>query len=659
MSRIEEGTLLWQPDEETMRTANITRFMEWLAQEQDRPFTSYDELWHWSVWDLEGFWEAFWKWAGIYSVTPYRKVLASPNMPGAQWFDGVQINYVQAVFRNSRADAPAIMYRREGGVTGELSWAELLSQVGAVRQSLKNLGVERGDRVAAFVPNIPEAVVAFLATVSLGAIWSSCSPDFGGPSVVNRFRQIDPKVLIAVDGYRYNGKDYRKLDVVENVAKSLPSLGATVVIRYLDPNGVPPSFSGISLWEDLLRTPGEVTWDPVPFDHPLWILFSSGTTGHPKAIVQSHGGILLEHLKVTRLHMNLSPEDRFFWYTTTGWMMWNILMAGLLVGATILLYDGSTSYPDLSVLWEWCQETGMTVFGTSAAFLHACMKAGLKPRERFDLSRLKAIGSTASPLTPEGFEWVYESVKPGVWLASSSGGTDVCTAFVGGLPTLAVRAGEIQCRCLGVKAEAYDPQGRPVVGEVGELVISEPMPSMPIYFWNDPDGTRYRESYFTTFPGVWLHGDWIKLNPNGSCAIYGRSDSTINRYGVRMGSSEIYQAVEAMDAVQDSLVVDVAHGGEMVMCLFVVLQKDLTLNDKLIASIRQNIRKDLSPRHVPDLIVAVPEIPKTLNGKKMEVPVRRILAGRALEDVVNVDAMTNPESLGPFVQFAETLKTLR
>ena len=501
---------------------------------------------------------------------------------------------------------------------------------------LRALGVGRGDRVAAYVPNIPEAVAAFLATASLGAVWSSCSPDFGARSVIDRFAQIEPKVLLAVDGYRYNGRDFDRTDTVRGIHEEVG--GRLVRLGYLDGSG----------WEAGFEQPGALTFERVPFDHPLWVLYSSGTTGLPKAIVHGQGGILLEHLKKLHLHVDAQAGDRVFWFTTTGWMMWNFLVSGLLTEAAIVLYDGSPGHPDMGVLWDLAERAHVTTFGTSAAYIAACMKAGVEPGDGRDLSRLRAVGSTGSPLSPEGFRWVYDHVGSDTWLFSTSGGTDLCTAFVGGCPILPVYEGELQARALGAAVEAWDPDGRPLVGEVGELVVTKPMPSMPLYLFSDPDGERYRESYFDTYPGVWRHGDWIEITERGTAIITGRSDATINRGGVRMGTAEIYSAVLGLDEVVDALVVDV----EGFMPLFVVLRDGSGLDDELVKRIRTRVREDCSPRHVPDEVVAVEQVPRTLSGKVLELPVKRILMGTAPEQAASRDSLANPEALDFFVSWA-------
>jgi acetoacetyl-CoA synthetase len=658
MTETTEGTLLWEPSEEFKENAVISRYMKWLKDERDLSFDGYDELWEWSVTDLDGFWSSVWDYFEVRSSNPYERVLGRHEMPGAQWFPGTELNYAEHVFRNARPDEPALVYKSESRQLGEVSWQELREEVGALAAGLKSLGVGRGDRVVAYLPNVPEAVVALLACASIGATWSSGSPDFGAGSLVDRFMQIEPKVLLAVDGYRYGGKDYDRTQVVAKLQQEIPSLEKTVILPYLSDDPDLGSLENVILWDELLaeHNGAELSFERVPFDHPLWVLYSSGTTGLPKAIVQSQGGILMEHLKKVCLHIDLGPDDRFFWFTTTGWMMWNLLVGGLLSGATALLFDGNPGHPDMNALWRFAEETNMTHFGTSASYLTSCMKASIEPGRDFDLTNLKGVGSTGSPLQPEGFEWVYEHVKGDAWLYSTSGGTDLCTAFVGGVPLLPVRSGELQARSLGAKVEAFNEEARPVIDEVGELVITEPMPSMPTYLWNDPDGERYRESYFDVYPGVWRHGDWIKIKSNGACVIYGRSDSTINRGGVRMGTAEIYSAVEKVEEVQDSLVVDIHKpDGSAYMPLFVVLAEDAELDDDLKNRIKRSIRENASPRHVPNEILAVPDIPRTLNGKKLEVPVKKILSGTPPEQAASKDSLSNPESLDRFAELAERI----
>ena len=652
---VRDNTPLWEPSEEAKQQANLTHYMQWLEREKGLNFQTRDQLWQWSVDHLEDFWASIWEYFHIKASKPYTAVLVERKMPGASWFPGAELNFAEHVFRNATSDHPALLFRSERHDMIEVSWDELKQKVGALAKALRDMGVQRGDRVVAYMPNIPETVVAFLACASMGAIWSSCSPDFGTSSVIDRFKQIEPKVLFAVDGYQYNGKGFDRRPIIAELQQSLPTLQKTVLVPYLFPDSGPgpESLSNALAWQDLLSGPSELVFEQVPFDHPLWVLYSSGTTGLPKPIVQGQGGILLEHLKGLALDLDLKAADKFFWFTTTGWMMWNLLTSGLLVGATVLLYDGSPAYPDIGTLWKFAQDSGMTFFGTSAGFITSCMKAGIEPGKTYDLSKLLAIGSTGSPLPPEGFQWVYDHVKRDIWLGSMSGGTDVCSAFVGGSILLPVYSGELQCRSLGAKVESFDEQGHPLIGEVGELVITEPMPSMPLYFWNDPEGKRYQESYFSMYPGVWRHGDWIQITPRGSAIIYGRSDSTLNRQGIRMGTSEIYRVVEGFPEVLDSLIIgQELPGGRYYMPLFVVLREDVELDDAFKARIKGALRSNISPHHVPDEVFAIPEVPRTLNGKKLEVPVKKLLMGISAEKAISTDSMSNPQSLQYFVEFA-------
>jgi acetoacetyl-CoA synthetase len=652
-----KSTPLWEPSEPLKQQANITRYMQWLEREKGLRLSTPEALWEWSVTNLEDFWASLWDYYHIKASKPYTTVLAERKMPGAKWFVGAELNYTEHVFRNATANRSALLFHSERQPLNAVSWEELRHQVGLVANALRAMGVQHGDRVVSYMPNIPETVIAFLAAASLGAIWSSCSPDFGPSSVIDRFQQIEPKVLFAVDGYQYNGETFDRRLIISELQKLLPTLQKTVLVPYLSKDATTEGLTKAVLWHELLQGSSELTFEQVPFDHPLWVLYSSGTTGLPKAIVQGQGGILLEHLKSLDLVLDLKPEDHFFWYTTTGWMMWNFLVGGLLAGCTILLYDGSPAYPDLGRLWQFAQESGMTFFGTSAGYLTSCQKAGIEPGKASDLSRLGAIGSTGSPLPPEGFQWVYEHVKQDVWLVSTSGGTDVCAPFVGGCVLLPVYAGEIQCRALGARVEAFDEQGKPLLDEVGELVITEPMPSMPLFFWNDPAGKRYQESYFDMYPGVWRHGDWIKITPRGSTIISGRSDSTINRMGVRMGSSEIYSVVEALPEVLDSLIVGIEQpGGNYYMPLFVVLRDGVELDDALKKKIKDTLRKNLSPHHVPDEILAIKEVPRTLNGKKTEVPVKKLFMGVPVEKAVSRDALANPQAIQFFIDYAQQVR---
>ncbi len=635
----------------------MTAYMRWLATERGRSFDDYQQLWQWSVDEPEEFWISIWDRFGVSSPTPYSRALSDHSMPGARWFDGAQLNYAEHLLRQDD-DEVAILHASELRDLGQITRSELRSQVAEVAAGLRQLGVSRGDRVAAYLPNIPEALIAFLATASIGAVWSSCSPDFGPRSVIDRFAQIEPKVLFAVDGYSYNGKRFDRREIVGGLQAEMPSLTRTVVLPYLEANLDLAPLSNAITWEQLTaETSGaELEFESVPFDHPLWILYSSGTTGLPKAIVHGHGGILLEHLKKMHLHVDAHPGDRIFWFTTTGWMMWNFLVSCLLTEAAIVLYDGSPGHPDMGVLWDLASSAGVTCFGTSASYISGCMNEDVAPAAGRDLSALRSVGSTGSPLAPEGFDWIYEQLGKDTWLFSTSGGTDVCTAFVGGVPLLPVYRGELQGRALGAKVESYDEDGHPLIGEVGELVITKPMPSMPIFFWGDEDGSRYRESYFDHYPGVWRHGDWIEITERGTAVIYGRSDSTINRQGVRMGTSEIYRAVQAVPEVLDALVVDIPRPGtEGWMPLFVVLREGAELDEDLIAQIKREIRDCCSPRHVPNDVYEIDEVPRTLSGKVLEVPVKKILTGTAPEQAASRDSLANPAALDYFVGLAEKL----
>ncbi len=644
--------ILYEPSEERKERATITRFRRFAEERTGLELADYEQLRRWSVEDLEGFWRAVYDFFDVQADGDPERVLARADMPGAEWFPDVELNYAEHVFRDRNDDEVAIVSASEIRDLGEMTWGELRAQTARVAAGLRGLGVEPGDRVVAYMPNIPETVIAFLAVASIGAIWSSAAPEFGAKSVIDRFEQVEPKVLLAVDGYRYGGKEHDRSAVVRQLIEAMPSLERTVLLAYLDPEA---AVDGALGWDALLESGGGEALDfhRVPFGHPLWILYSSGTTGLPKAIVQGQGGILLEQLKKGHLHLDLQPGERMFWFTTTGWMMWNFLVGCLLTRAAIVCYDGSPGHPDIDAMWALAERAGITCFGTSAGYLSACMKAELDPGQAHDLSALGAVGSTGSPLSPEGFEWVYERVRDDLWLFSTSGGTDVCTAFVGGCALLPVYQGELQCRALGCAVEAWDEDGNSLVDEVGELVLTKPMPSMPIYFWGDEDGERYRESYFDVYPGIWRHGDWIKVTDRGTAIIYGRSDSTINRQGVRMGTSEIYRAVQSEDAVTDALVVDVPQdGGGSWMPLFVVLREDAELDEELERRIRSDIREYCSPRHVPDAVYAVGDLPRTLSGKLLEIPVKKILMGSSPDSAASRESLANPEALDFFVELA-------
>jgi acetoacetyl-CoA synthetase len=633
---------LWSPTADSIAETNIGRFITWLAERGVGPFDTYNELWQWSVDDLAGFWGALWEFCDVQASVPYSQVIDSMAMPGAKWFVDARLNYAEHSLRH-HGDRPAIIAHSQTRAASTLSWDDLADQVGRARAGLQRLGVQRGDRVAAYLPNIPETIVTFLATASLGAVWSSCAPEFGVQAVLDRFGQIDPVVLLVIDGYRYGHRQINRRDEVQAIRDGLPSLRATVALAYLNDEPIADTIP----WDEFVATPAPLAFEQVPADHPLYVLYSSGTTGMPKPIIHGHGGILVEHLKTVTLHDNLGPEDRFFWFTTTGWMMWNYLVSGLLAGAAVVTFDGDPAAPDLNTLWHLAADTGITWFGGSAPYYMTCRKHGMLPGEQFDLSRLRAVGSTGAPLPADGFHWIYEAVSGDVMLSSISGGTDVCAPFVGGNPMMSVEAGKITSRYLGVAVEAFDEIGQSVVGETGELVVTKPMPSMPIGLWGDDDGSRLRATYFETYPGVWRHGDWITLDADGRSMITGRSDATLNRGGVRIGTSEIYRVVESVAGVNDSLIVhleDTVGGGTGALVLFVALGDGVVIDD-VAAAVKQALRANLSPRHAPDEIYALPSIPTTLSGKKLELPVKKILRGADPDAVASRGALKNPESL--------------
>jgi acetoacetyl-CoA synthetase len=648
--------VLWQPDPAAIERSRMVAFRRWLATERGLRFADYDALWRWSTAEPEAFWAAIVKFFDVALHHPPSAVLVERVMPGARWFPGATLNYAEQALRTGPGkedDDLAVIFRREDGFAERLTFGDLRAEAAAARAGLAGLGVGIGDRVVGLLPNSTHAVVAFLATASLGAIWSSCSPDFGARAVSERFTQIEPTVLIAVDGYLYNGRRFDVRPTVASLQAQLPTLRATVIVPYIDEparrdhdNSQP-----VVVWDDLVAANGDAAleYQPVPFGHPLWVLYSSGTTGLPKGIVHGHGGIVLEHVKALALHCDLGPDKRFFWYTTTGWMMWNFLVGGLMVGSTIVLYDGSPTHQDLSVLWRLAEEERVTYFGTSAPYLQSCMKADLHPAADHDMATLQTVGSTGAPLTGDGFGWVARELA-GVQIASISGGTDLCTAFVTAAPDVPVWIGELSCRALGAAVAAYDDGGHEVVDQVGELVITVPMPSMPLFFWNDPGGLRLKDAYFADFPGVWRHGDWIRITPRGSAVIYGRSDSTLNRGGVRMGTSEFYRVVEAFPEVVDSLVIDTsgATNPEGELLCFLVLAPGAELA-KVQPELRRALRHQLSPRHVPDRFVVIDDVPRTLNGKKCEVPVKKILTGTPPEQAVSRDALRNPDALESFL----------
>jgi acetoacetyl-CoA synthetase len=653
---VEEGTVLWEPPRERRDASGLAHYLRWLEERKGLSFDGYDALWRWSVERLEDFWASLWEYFDIRASIPYVRVLDARRMPGAKWFESARLNYAEHAFRHAIADRPALIVRSESRPPAEVSWAALEREVAAIAAGLRELGVRPGDRVASYLPNTRETIAAFLACASLGAIWSSCSPDMGVAAVVDRFRQIEPKVLFAVDGYRYGGKPIDRRPVVAEIARALPSLERVVFVPYLEPHASPEGIPNALPFGELRTRTAPLAFEQLPFDHPLWIVYSSGTTGLPKAIVHGHGAIVLEHLKTMVLHQDMRAGDRFFWMSSTGRIVWNLLAGGLLAGCTLVLFDGNPGWPDAGAIWRLIGETRTAHFGCGAALIGAAMKAGVEPGQIADLAALRAISVTGSPLTVEAFAWLYGHVKRDLWVASISGGTDIACGFVAGCPLAPVTAGEIQCRCLGVAVQAWDEQGKALVGEVGELVVTEPMPSMPLYFWQDPEGRRYRESYFEMYPGKWRHGDWIRFTDRGTCVIYGRSDTTINRHGIRMGTAELYRVIEECPEVTDSLVVDLEYlGRPSHLALFVVLRAGFALDDALKARIKDRIRTLASARHVPDEVYAIDEVPRTLTGKKLELPVRKLLLGAAVAKVASPDAMANPESLGFFVELAKRL----
>ncbi|MEM6525102.1 MAG: acetoacetate--CoA ligase [Bacteroidota bacterium] len=650
-----EEKVLWTPTDDFKNKSNLSNYIGWLEKSNQLELTNYEQLREWSVKELESFWLSILEYFNIEFSGDTKRVLSGSQMPHFKWFPDVHLSYSEHIFKNENKTYPAIIYKTERSELCELSWAELRKQVSAVREYLKvNAGVKKGDRVVGYLTNTPESVISFLAVNSLGAVWSSCSPDFGVSSIIDRFSQIEPKAVVAVNGYHYGGKYFDKTETVEEVIKSLPTAETVLMIN----NGHSEIKSNFDSWEDVIvQYPNELEFERVNFNDPIWILYSSGTTGKPKAITHSQGGILLEHYKYLSFHNNIKKGDRCFWYTTTGWMMWNYIQSSLLLGATLVMYDGSPAWPEIDGLWELADQAKITHLGTSAGYIVAGLKANLVPKKKHDLTNLVSIGSTGSPLPPEGFDWIYETINKDIWLTSISGGTDVCSAFVGGNPLQSVVSGEIQCRALGCDLQAFNEVGSSVENEVGEMVITRPMPSMPIYFWNDTDFSKYRSSYFDMFKDIWRHGDWIQITKRGGIKIFGRSDATLNRGGVRIGTSEIYRAVDKIDEVEDSLIICVeSNTGEFYMPLFVKLKEGQRLTQALVSKINSTIRNDYSPRHVPDELISAPDIPYTISGKKTETPVKKIFMGKPLEKAMNKGALKNPESMNFFVKQAKKFR---
>lgn len=662
---MDESKLLWKPSLEQISSSHLKKYVDWLMEESivdvkaDTWSETYENLWSWSTTYYKHFWTSLFTFFDVIYDGELEPVISQKEMPGIQWFENCRLNYAEQIFKNANSSEPAVIFADEKGAYDEISWDKLEMKVAAFAQHLRFRGVKKGDRVVAFLPNIPEATIAFLAVNSLGAIWSSCSPDFGADSVVDRFQQVEAKIFITVASYSYSNKTYDKRAVVSEIIDSLDTLEEIV---FVDPNcesNFPETSVRVSDWEECLKSavPQKLTFTRVPFNHPIWVLYSSGTTGLPKAITHSHGGVLLEHLKYLAFHNDVHAGERFFWFSTTGWMMWNFIHASMLVGATIVLYDGNPGYPGIETLWRLAEKAKISHFGTSAPFLIACMKKEICPKNDFDLSHLRSIGSTGSPLPPEAFTWTYENISKDVWLCSMAGGTDVCTAFVGGNPVLPLYLGEIQSRALGCSLYSYNEQGKEILGQVGEMVITKPMPSMPIYFWNDQEYDRYKSSYFDMYEGIWRHGDWISIDSQRkSLVIYGRSDATLNRQGIRIGTAEIYRAIDKISDVNDSLIVNIELSkGRHYMPLFVQLKEGKNLGDDLKTSIKTILKEEYTPRHVPDEIIEVKEIPYTISGKKMESPIKKILMKLPLEKSVNADSMKNPDSLDFFIDFAKNI----
>ena len=646
--------ILWTPTKERADASTMAEFERFLKDKRGLTFDDYNAMWDWSVTDLDGFWSAIWEYFDVKASAPYTSVMAKRQMPGAEWCPGAMLNFTDQIMKHvdSQPEGDALIVQSETFGRKRLSWTELRDQVASVAAHLRDMGVTKGDRVVAVLPNTETTMIAFFATASIGAIWSLCAPDMGHVAILDRFKQIEPKVLIAQDGYVHAGKTVDRREILAGLETALPSLVQCVTVPFV---GDLPQ--GHMAWDSLLDRDAPYESTQVPFDHPLWIVYSSGTTGNPKPIVHGHGGIILESAKQS-LHHDFRRGGRYCWLTSSGWIMWNSQFTALGQGTTVAMFDGAPNYPDMGVIWRFVADEKLDFFGAGAAFFSGCMKAGLTPRDEVDLSALRSLGSTGSPLSSDAYDWIYSKVKEDVWLAPISGGTDLAGAFVLGHPGMPVRAGEMQCRALGNAVRAFDEDGNDLTGVVGELVCTEPLPSMPLYFWGDDDGSRLHDSYFDTYAGIWRHGDWIEINAHGGSVIYGRSDATINRKGLRLGSAEIYQAVEGLDEVMDSLVVDLEFlGRESFMPLFVVPAQGVAFDDAFKDKINAAIRKNVSARFIPNEIIEVAEVPRTLSGKKLEVPVKKLLLGQDPEKVVNKDSMANPDSFDFYVAYAKTRAT--
>ena len=645
--------VLWTPPTTFIQESNLKQYELWLSEHKQLTFHDHEHMWKWSVENISDFWESIWQYFEVIDHGEYKHIISDSTMPGTDWFSGSLINYAEHIFRNKTKESPAFIFKNEQSLQ-KISWEDLEDKVYAVQQYFVSIGINKGDCVAGYLPNISEAIICFLAANSIGAVWSCCSPDFGEETVIDRLTQIQPKVLIATDGYRYNNKPYDKTTSIDYILSKIESIKNHIFVPYLDPTCSYPNSTAIDSIYNTYQRDADIEFTSVPFNHPIWVLYSSGTTGKPKAITHSHGGVLLEHLKYLSLHNDVKRGENFFWFSTTGWMMWNFLQATMLLGGVPVLYDGSPGYPSLDVLWQFAEELPIHHFGTSAPFLTACMQKNLKLNQKYNLSQLRSIGSTGSPLPPETFDYIYEHISKDVWLCSMSGGTDVCTAFVGGHPYKKVYKGLIQSRALGCALKAYNENGEEVTGELGEMIIEKPMPSMPIYFWNDQDNIRYKKSYFDLYENKWRHGDWIMIQDDGSLIIQGRSDSTLNRKGVRIGTAEIYNVLDKISDIKDALIINIElKDGSDRMPLFIVLNESSKMNDTLKSKINQTLKSHCSPRHVPDEIYEVTDIPYTLSGKKMEVPVKKIFMNINREGNVNREAMRNPDSIDDYINIAK------